>query len=205
MNCHVELGHGGLQTTLAMVREVVCIPAGRQVIKKALAKCVYCKKANGGPFRLPEFPQLPKVRVNASSAFSQVGIDHLGPLHFKQEGNPLKAWVLLITCLVTRAVHLEVVTSLSVIAFLNSLKRFLSRRGTPRFIISDNATTFLSAREVLTCTPLNDYQSSVELTSYLAQHSIQWHTIVARAPFQGGVWERMVQTVNKAMKATFGK
>ena len=57
----------------------------------------------------------------------------------------MKVWVSLFTCLSTRAVHLEVVSDLSTECFLNCFKRFVSRRGLPIVICSDNGTTLKGA------------------------------------------------------------
>jgi len=50
---------------------------------------------------------------------------------------------------VTKAVHIEVVTSLSTEAFLAVLRRFITRRGKPRTICSDNGTNIQGAANEL--------------------------------------------------------
>lgn len=52
-------------------------------------------------------------------------------------------------CLVTKAIHLEVVSDLTTEAFLASLKRLFARRGKARAIYSDNATNFIGANNNL--------------------------------------------------------
>ena len=49
----------------------------------------------------------------------------------------------------TKAVHIELVTSLSTEAFLAALRRFIARRGKPRIIYSDNRTKFQGAANEL--------------------------------------------------------
>eukprot|EP00921_Rhytidocystis_pertsovi_P003504 GHVQ01006064.1.p1 GENE.GHVQ01006064.1~~GHVQ01006064.1.p1 ORF type:complete len:141 (+),score=10.27 GHVQ01006064.1:244-666(+) len=51
--------------------------------------------------------------------------------------------VLLITCAVTRAVHLEVLRTMETKEILWALRRFVAVRGKPDKIISDNALQFL--------------------------------------------------------------
>ena len=48
----------------------------------------------------------------------------------------------LYTCATTRAFHLDLVPDTSASPFIKSLKRFISRRGIPFLMISDNATCF---------------------------------------------------------------
>ena len=51
----------------------------------------------------------------------------------------------LFTCGNTRAVHLERVNDLSENSFLKAFRRFSSRKSLPIIMISDNASTYLSA------------------------------------------------------------
>jgi len=48
-------------------------------------------------------------------------------------------------CLTTKAVHLEIVSSLSADEFVATLKRFVSRRGYPSDIYSDSDSNFAGA------------------------------------------------------------
>ncbi|UYV74936.1 hypothetical protein LAZ67_12001839 [Cordylochernes scorpioides] len=56
--------------------------------------------------------------------------------------NKKKAWIVIFTCAVYRGVHLEIVTSLSMEAFLQAFRRFIARRGRPLIVYSDNGTNF---------------------------------------------------------------
>ena len=48
-----------------------------------------------------------------------------------------------------KAIHIEVVRDLSTEGFLRTFRRFMSRRGKPQSIYSDNATNFEGARNEL--------------------------------------------------------
>ena len=64
--------------------------------------------------------------------------------------NPrIQRYGLLITCLITRAVHVKLTYSLSADSFINSFRQFVSRRGCPRSIKSDRATNFVGANKSL--------------------------------------------------------
>ena len=70
--------------------------------------------------------------------------------HYTSEREELqerKAYICFFTC--TTAVHLEVVSDLSVQTFLHAYRRFAARKSTPQQMISDNASTYLSAAEEL--------------------------------------------------------
>ena len=86
--------------------------------------------------------ELPKSRMTISRPFTTTGVDFAGPLTLKASkgrcNKTTKAWVALFICFSTRAIHLELVSELSVEAFIAALKRFVSRRGKPTDIYSDN-------------------------------------------------------------------
>lgn len=91
--------------------------------------------------------QLPKERVKPSLPFYNIGVDLCGPFSIKASplkfDRTIKVLVLAFVCLITKAVHLELTTSLSADNFLAALSRFTSRRGTPQLTWSDRGTNFI--------------------------------------------------------------
>ena len=81
--------------------------------------------------------------------FKSTGIDYFGPLYIKTRQGQQKVWICLFTCLVTRAIHLEVTTDMSTQQFLLCLRRFIAIRGTPVEILSDNASQFKAASDMM--------------------------------------------------------
>ena len=136
-----------MNTTVTALRQIFWIPAIRQCVKSVLRHCVPCRKLIGKPYRAPDPPPLPKIRVTEAPPFTITGVDFTGALFVKEGQQEKKVYICLFTCAVTRAVHLEVVSDLSVDAFLLAFRRFSSRKSLPRKMISDNASTFLAAAE----------------------------------------------------------
>lgn len=121
---------------------------------------------------------LPAVRVcETSRPFLQVGIDFAGLLYIKLGENTKKCYILLFTCTVTRAIHLELTMSQSLKDFMTAFKRFISRRGLCQGIISDNAKTFKAAQAHLS-----------------SEYRVKWKFITERAPWHGGFWERLIRS-----------
>ncbi|PIC23994.1 hypothetical protein B9Z55_017494 [Caenorhabditis nigoni] len=73
----------------------------------------------------------------------------------------------------------------------------MGRRGIPETVTSDNATTFKAAAEVAT--------NAYKIESFLAKKRIKWYFNTAAAPWEGGVWEKMVGLVKKALKHAIGE
>ena len=140
--------HCGVSQTLNSIRAKLWIPQGRSAVKKVLGKCSVCKKAEGGPYRMPDMASLPSSRVLESAPFTNTGLDNLGPLHYYKNGELKKACVCLFTCRVTRAIHLEMVLNMTTDAFFNCFRHFIACRGTPKQVICDNASHFKLACDV---------------------------------------------------------
>jgi len=64
---HQKFHHGGVSSTVVALQQVYWIPTIRQRVKKQLRQCVICNKLSGKPYRPPDPPPLPKVRVEELS------------------------------------------------------------------------------------------------------------------------------------------
>ena len=132
------------------IREKYWILKGRQVVKKILRSCVVCNKLEGVLYSSVPPPDLPSKRTSEDPPFSHTGIDFAGPLFVKSDGKLKKVYVCLFTCTSTRAVHLELAPDLSASSFLLLFRRFVSRRGLPVTLFSDNAKMFkTSSKHIL--------------------------------------------------------
>uniref|UniRef100_A0A914H9T8 CCHC-type domain-containing protein n=2 Tax=Globodera rostochiensis TaxID=31243 RepID=A0A914H9T8_GLORO len=125
--------HGGPRILLSKLREQYWIPRGRKTVLNTLNSprhgCMECRRERLKPYLYPEAPNLPEARVIATRPFSKTGVDYFGPLKVRQGNEIVKVYVALYTCLVIRAVHLEVATDYSAEAFLRTFRRFSARRG----------------------------------------------------------------------------
>ncbi|GFY50100.1 integrase catalytic domain-containing protein [Trichonephila inaurata madagascariensis] len=130
------------------------------------------------PYPLDKGVQVTALRVEQSAPFSVVGIDFGGPLYTKDEN---KHYIVLFTCVVTRALHLELVNNLTTEMFLLALRRFISRRGLCSKILTDNARTF--KRSDIELKNLWKVISDPTLKAFYASHKIYWQFIIKRAPW----------------------
>ena len=198
--CHESVMHNGTKETLAELRSRFWVTKGRQVVKKVIRKCVMCKRIQGQSYEAPKASQLPEFRVKEKHAFSSVGIDFAGPLYVKSKSvQNKKVYLALFTCGVSRALHLELVPDLSTETFLRCFKRFVSRRGVPSLVVTDNAKTFKAASKRL----LAIFKSQ-EIQTFLNAKSIKWHYNLSKAPWNGGFYERLIRGVKSCMKKCIG-
>ena len=88
---------------------------------------------------------LPKERMSEEPPFTYCGVDLFGSFLVKDGRKEVKRYGALYTCLSSRAIHIEVVYSLSTDSFIMSLRRFVARRGNVRMIRSDNGSNLVEA------------------------------------------------------------
>ena len=203
---HVKLLHAGVSHTLSQLRYKFWIPKGRAEVKYILKRCRTCRKYEGGPFKMPLMTPWPTSKVIRALPFQNTGLDYFGPLYIKQAHikERRKVWVCLFTCVVVRAIHLEIVGDLSAEEFLQALRRFIARRGAPKEIILDNASQFKLAKSTVDIA----WEKAVHdpnVQSHIAQQRIKWNFIVELSPWMGGFYERLVRSSKIALRKSIGK
>ncbi|MBA4719447.1 MAG: transposase family protein [Nitrosopumilus sp.] len=134
--------------------------------------------------------------------FTNTGVDFAGPLYIRYPGSTRsnKVWLCLFTCCVVRAVHLDLVPDMTTTAFLRCMKRFVARRGLPRRIVSDNAQTFKCAAKSITA-----MLSQQDVQQYLSGNKVQWVFNVEKAPWWGGIFERMIKSTKRCLRKVIGR
>ena len=209
---HHRVSHSGVKDTLTELRSRFWIPQGRSFVRQFISRCVVCRRYASSCYKAPPPPPLPDYRVRESSPFTAIGVDYAGPLVIKHHAHTPyhithtqnqrvqnahtthsgKAWVCLFTCCTSRAVHSELVTDLSPLSFIRCFKRFISRRGIPSHIISDNGSTFKAAAK-----ELKKILDHPQVKHFMSDVHVKWSFNVERAPWWGGFFERMVQLMKR--------
>ena len=143
---------------------------------------------------------LPAERLEADKPpFTNTGVDYFGPLEVKLGRSRLKRYGVIFTCLVSRAVHLEVAHSLTTDSFLGVLSRFIARRGQPSVIFSDNGTNLVGAEKELRSMLKSLEQERIDST--LAPQHIKWKFLPPHASHMAGAWERLIQSTKRVLNA----
>ncbi|XP_028414792.1 uncharacterized protein LOC114537879 [Dendronephthya gigantea] len=204
---HEKIGHGtGTEYLLTELRSRFWIIKGRLTVRTLIGKCPGCRRRFLTKPCGQKMAPLPTSRITLPlRAFERIGTDFAGPFLTKQgRGKPrMKRYLCLFTCLTTRAVHLEMAYSLDTDSFINAFVRLCARRGTPSYVISDNGTNFVAGeKEIREKVKSFDQQKIMNKTT--RHQLIEWKFNPPSSPHFGGVFESMVKSAKKAMRAILG-
>ena len=192
LDTHRLVKHAWVKDTLTEVRQRYWIPKGRNFVRKLLFKCRTCRKHQTTHYSYPRSPPLSSLRTQDSRSFAVTGIDNFGPVNvkdiFSTKSRTHKTWATLYTCASSRAIVLDLVGHPSALDFKASLTRFISRRGCPDHIITDNGSNF----------------TADETKLFATERNIIWHLNVPLAPWYGGFFERLIKIVKTLLKKLLG-
>lgn len=194
-DAHKSSCHSGPTHVLYQLRRHFWIVNGRHTVKKHLSDCGLCRKKNAQRL-CQEMAPLPVERVNSSHPFQFVGLDYFGPFMCKVRRTRVKRYGCIFVCLTTRALHIECVNSLETASFLCAFSRFISRRGVPDKVYSDNATNFQGAQEELKKVVRS---LDVAANQFSLSKGIQWHFHPPLGSHHGGHYERLIRSVRSTL------
>ena len=146
------------------------------------------------------------MRVTPSShPFQHTGLDYAGP--FTVTNDDKKRYILILVCMATKAVHIELTVGMTVTDTMKALRRFCARRGTPTALYSDNGPGFDGARRRLDKLQDAFFKDAHvgKFRTNLDHMGIKWHMIPPAAPHMGGLWEAAVKSAKLLFKKTFGE
>ena len=144
---------------------------------------------------------LPLDRVSPDEPpFTNVGVDYFGPFGVKHGRSVVNRYGFIFTCLATRAIHLEMASSLDTDSFIHALRRFIARRGQVKELRSDNGTNFVGAQRELK--EAIEGWNQGQIHDILLQKGINWIFNPPAGSHHGGVWERLIRSVRKVLNST---
>ena len=206
---HVANLHSGTEQTLFFLLHGFRVVGGKREVKRILCKCFQrnCKKPK---IFEPKMAPLPTERMDNPVAYQYCSLDFFGPMIAKHDCNikdcphtDSKVYACLFTCFQSRHCHVELVHDLSTEAFLEAFLRFVSRRGKPSVMYSDNCKTYKAAAK-----ELNKIVNGLDwnkINDKMTQKSIEWKWSTERAAWTNGLTERLVGLLKYHLRIIFDK
>lgn len=204
-DAHEKTGHGGNQLMLQYLRTKYWLTGARQIAKNTTRQCPICFR-----YRMKTSEQLmaalPTIRTTPTRAFTRTGVDYAGPVMIRSALGRFpkltKAYISVFVCLVTRAIHLELVSDETTEAFIEAFRRMVARRGLVAEMVSDNGRNFVGANNYLKTIIEEQQKRAPELER---EFNLKWNFITPRAPHHGGIYEAAVKSVKHHLKRIIGE
>ena len=187
--------HSGVTRTVAKSRRKFWIIHARKLAGKVKYLCFVCKLLDKTLAQQIMAP-LPTSRMVMSPTFHEISIDLFGPYEIKdtvKQRSRKKVWGLVLSCIASRAVHIDITEDYSMDSALQTLTRFMSLRGRPARIISDKGSQLVAASEDLK-----------RLRTWAAARHIRWHTVPAEGQHQNGASEALINSIKRSLSHIIG-
>lgn len=194
---HVTSNHCGTNNLRARCEKAIYLLGGKNEYKR-ITKCCTCRE----PRKLYQaMGDLPPVRYPSTlEAHRFIAMDYAGPFfHYEEPAKKeQKCWVLLVSCLVTRHLHVELIKNNSTEAFLLALRAYIAVYGVYQKAFSDQATYFVKAskelKEILSKVDFNKARREMN-----QEYGNDWEFSTPEAPYKMGTVESAVKLFKSAL------
>ncbi|XP_061184388.1 uncharacterized protein LOC133192391 [Saccostrea echinata] len=150
--------------------------------------------------------QLPDIRLKPAPAFYFCAVDLFGPLIIRdtvKKGTHGKGYGVLFSCLVSRAVYIDLTEGYDTGSFIMVLRRFVSIRGYPRKMISDTGSQLVATGKELR-TIMHSWDWS-EIKNFGKQEGMDWETTKsADVPWENGCSESLIRSTKICLESAIG-
>ena len=199
-----QKSHLGVSATTAAVRLEYWIPNLQRIVKTIKNKCVTCKRLDKR-FTEQRMASLPLHRLKPALPWLHTSIDLFGPFTTRGEVNKRsrgKAYGIIFNCMVSRGVHIDLATNYSTEGFLLPFRRFVSIRGYPKEVYSDNGTQLSAASKELQKIIFTLDQQ--QLKEFGAEMGLEWHFTSPDGPWRNGCSESLIKSVKRGLNVAVG-
>ena len=125
--------------TIARTRQIAYIHRPGKLVKNILDNCNICRLRKEQTSQ-QLMGKLPSYRIFPTPPFQKVSVDLVGHFFVKPtmtSRKQSKVWVLMYLCYVSKALHTEVIDSMSSSSIINAFRSCFALRNTPEQISSD--------------------------------------------------------------------
>ena len=130
--------------------------------------CINSKRIHGRPIKLNQ-NSYRSFRSNPPKVcFRSVFIDHIGPFTVNLNGEKMKTWILIVSCLYSRAINLKICRDLSGKEFMNALQLHCHEFGMFAECMSDLGSSIVSGANTIKA-----FLSDHETQSFLGANGVK--------------------------------
>ena len=198
-------GHHGVLSTAIKVRARFWITKLLNMVKSIKFQCIICKKLDK-TLSQQVMGKLPEERLKPAPPRYTTAIDLFDPYTIKDEVKKRtrsKVYGVLFNCLTTRAVRVDLAPDYSADKFLMVFGRFVSIRGYPSKMYSNNGPQLVaSSKELSNMTKEWDWD---KLKAFGTIEGFEWNFTPADAPWQNGVSEALIKSIKKTLTVSINE
>ena len=202
---HKRLLHQGYRVVLAnLINDRILIGGGKDLLKSISAKCLFCRMRRRLLLQ-QQMGDLPEFRVPVQRApFTSVAIDFFGFLKIKKSRNAsVNGSVMIVACMKTRCIHLELCSLIDTNSFLQAWRRFISRRGIHlHHAFSDEGGAFIGASQPIADWIQNWNHQLIQDEFNQTSFDFKWKYNTPTASHMNGAVESLINSVRKGLDAS---
>ena len=195
-----EEDHYGVTRTVARSRRRYWIVRARKLANKIRRSCYECRLLDK-KMAMQQMAPLPLSRLSVSLPFDVTSLDLFGPILIKdsvKKKTTKKVWGVIFTCASTRAVYMDLTEDYSTDEILTTIRKFVSVRGCPSEMISDQGSQLISAaKEIAELVKDWDWAS---VASWAATERMKWTVVPAEGQHQNGLSESLIKSVKRTIE-----
>ena len=165
---HKQYNHTGIYSVMNEMRKRFYIPSYFSVVKRVLKECVVCRKVNARAIKINQSSYRDFRVAPEKIPFSYSYLDYMGPFNVKEGNTKSKVWVLVFTCMWSRATNLKVCSNLSTEEFLRAFQLHSFEYGIPQYCISDQGTQIVAAGN-----KIQSFLSDFETQKYFQESGVK--------------------------------
>ena len=166
---HEDLEHIGCYTLLAELRKQYYIPHYFSAVKTVLKACVICKRNNNRTIKLNQSPYREMRLAPDEKPFSNCYLDYTGSYDVrKEDGSVTKYYLLILSCMWSRAIEIKICTDASTDEFLRAFQLHVFSWGLPTHCISDLGSNLASSSKII-----KNYLNDADTQNYFAANDIK--------------------------------
>ena len=199
---HHDLNHSGKYSVLSQLRKEFYLPSCFSTVRKILRSCQICKRFNNRSVKLNQNCYR-DFRANPENVpFRNIFIDYFGPLNIYIQKIPTKIYVLIFSCLFSRAINLEICLDLSVKNFLRSFQLQVYKHGLPSLCLSDAGSQILPGSKIIS--ELLEDAETLEYMKSKGVKNLTFNNFNKGCKKLGGLVETCIKMVKRLIFGSIG-
>ena len=194
--------HRGPKDTLWRSRSVAWIHRGKQLARKIERTCRKCIK-DRKKTQTQRMADLPAEKFEICRPWTNVCLDLSGHIEVKAMTNvrsKMKAYPLVIACLNTGALAIQLMHNYSTAAFILQWEHFVAVRGRPKWVHSDPGSQLKKATDYVADKDTAKELDIVDLVESEARKGTTWKICPTQSQWQNGLAEQAVKGLKDTLR-----